>query len=67
MDVFRGNVLLMRGDTTTAAEAYREAVRRDSSNAEARLRLQAYQQSPDGIPDRERSRRRMALDARDTA
>ena len=39
MYVFRGNILLMRGDTTGAATAFREAVRRDSTNAEARGRL----------------------------
>lgn len=40
MSVFRGNIELMRGDTLAAASAFREAVRRDSSNAEARGRLQ---------------------------
>ena len=39
MSVFRGNILLMRADTTNAATAFREAVRRDSTNAEARGRL----------------------------
>lgn len=39
MSVFRGNINLMKGDTTAAAAAYREAVRRDSTNAEARGRL----------------------------
>jgi predicted Zn-dependent protease len=37
--VFRGNIQLMRGDTTAAEAAFREAIRRDSSNAEARGRL----------------------------
>jgi hypothetical protein len=37
--VFRGNVLLMRGDSTGAAAAFREALRRDSTNAEAAGRL----------------------------
>ena len=37
--VFRGNISLMRGDTTAAAAAFREAVRRDSTNNEARGRL----------------------------
>jgi predicted negative regulator of RcsB-dependent stress response len=41
MYVFRGNINLMKGDTTAAAAAFREAVRRDSSNGEARGRLQA--------------------------
>ena len=39
MYVFRGNILLMRGDTSAAAAAFREAIRRDSTNAEARDRL----------------------------
>jgi hypothetical protein len=39
MYVFRGNVSLMRGDTSAAEAAYREAVRRDTSNAEAKGRL----------------------------
>lgn len=41
MYVFRGNINLMKGDTTAAAAAFREAVRRDPSNGEARGRLQA--------------------------
>jgi tetratricopeptide (TPR) repeat protein len=40
MSVFRGNIHLMRGDTAAAATAYREAIRRDSANVEARGRLQ---------------------------
>jgi hypothetical protein len=44
--VFRGNVLLMRGDTTAAAAAYREALRRDSSNGEARGRLRDIGRQP---------------------
>jgi photosynthetic reaction center cytochrome c subunit len=44
--VFRGNVFLMRGDTTAAATAFREAVRRDSTNAEARGRLRAIGRQP---------------------
>jgi predicted negative regulator of RcsB-dependent stress response len=39
--VFRGNIQLMRADTNAAAAAFREAVRRDSTNQEARGRLQA--------------------------
>lgn len=39
MAVFRGNILLMRQDTTAAAESFREALRRNPSNAEARGRL----------------------------
>jgi hypothetical protein len=41
MYVFRGNIELMRADTNAAATAFREAVRRDSTNAEARGRLRA--------------------------
>ena len=37
--VTRGNVVLMRGDTAGAVAAFREAVRRDSTNFEARGRL----------------------------
>jgi hypothetical protein len=44
--VFRGNVILMRGDTAGAAAAFREAVRRDSTNAEARGRLRAIGKQP---------------------
>lgn len=39
MYVFRGNINLMRGDTTAAEAAYREAVRRDPANNEALGRL----------------------------
>ena len=46
MYVFRGNINLMRGDTAAAATAFREAVRRDSSNAEAQGRLRAIGQQP---------------------
>jgi hypothetical protein len=44
--VFRGNVSLMRGDTMAAAAAFREAVRRDSTNNEARGRLRDIGQKP---------------------
>jgi hypothetical protein len=44
--VFRGNVLLLRADTNAAAEAFREAVRRDSTNNEARGRLRAIGRQP---------------------
>lgn len=37
--VFRGNIQLMRGDTAAAEAAFREAIRRDTTNAEARGRL----------------------------
>jgi hypothetical protein len=46
MYVFRGNINLMRGDTTAAAAAYREAIRRDSTNSEARGRLRDIGQQP---------------------
>ena len=39
--VFRGNVMLLRADTNAAADAFREAIRRDSTNFEARQRLRA--------------------------
>lgn len=41
MSVFKGNILLMKGDTTGAEAAFKEAIRRDSTNNEARGRLQA--------------------------
>jgi Putative mitochondrial outer membrane protein. len=41
MSVFKGNILLIKGDTSAAAEAFREAIRRDSTNMEAKGRLQA--------------------------
>jgi len=41
MYVFRGNILLMRGDSSGAANAFREAIRRDSTNMEAKDRLKA--------------------------
>jgi hypothetical protein len=44
--VFEGNILLMKGDSTAAATAFREAIRRDSSNAEARGRLRAIGRAP---------------------
>lgn len=46
MYVFRGNIQLMRGDTSAAAAAFREAIRRDTSNSEARGRLRAIGQRP---------------------
>jgi hypothetical protein len=46
MSVFRGNILLRRGDTTAAANAFREAIRRDSSNGEARGRLRTIGREP---------------------
>jgi hypothetical protein len=44
--VFRGNIALMRADTAGAAAAFREAVRRDSTNNEARGRLRDIGQKP---------------------
>ena len=44
--VFRGNISLMRGDTTGAIAAFREAVRRDSTNGEARGRLRDVTRRP---------------------
>jgi photosynthetic reaction center cytochrome c subunit len=46
MQVFRGNIQLMRGDTTAAAAAFREALRRDTTNAEARGRLKDIGRAP---------------------
>lgn len=46
MYVFRGNVLLMKADTAGAEKAYREAVRRDSTNAEAKGRLREIGKAP---------------------
>jgi len=44
--VFRGNISLMQGDTTAAAKAYREAIRRDPNNEEAKGRLRNIGQTP---------------------
>lgn len=46
MEVFRGNIELMRGDTTAAAMAFREALKRDARNEEARMRLGNIGQRP---------------------
>ncbi|MEO8635734.1 MAG: c-type cytochrome [Gemmatimonadales bacterium] len=46
MSVFRGNILLMRGDSAGAGMAYREALTRDSTNGEARGRLKEIGQKP---------------------
>jgi hypothetical protein len=46
MYVIRGNVLLMRADTTGAAAAFREAIRRDTTNDEAKGRLRTIGQRP---------------------
>lgn len=39
MSVFRGNILLLKSDTAGAVAAFREAIKRDSTNGEARGRL----------------------------
>ncbi|MEO5814841.1 MAG: c-type cytochrome [Gemmatimonadaceae bacterium] len=39
--VFRGNIALMKNDTSAAEAAFREALRRDPNNNEAKGRLQA--------------------------
>lgn len=39
LSTFRGNITLMRGDTAGAIAAFREAIRRDSTNGEAQNRL----------------------------
>lgn len=44
--ITRGNVLLLRGDTTAAAESYREALRLDPQNGEARQRLRGLGREP---------------------
>ena len=44
--VFRGNISLMKGDTTAAEAAFREALKRDPSNGEARGRLRAIGRQP---------------------
>jgi hypothetical protein len=46
MYVFRGNIDLMKADTTAAEAAFREAVRRDPTNQEAKGRLQAIGKQP---------------------
>lgn len=46
MYVFRGNINLMKADTAAAEAAFREAVRRDPMNQEAKGRLQAIGKQP---------------------
>jgi hypothetical protein len=36
---FRGNINLLKGDTAAAVAAFKEAIRRDSTNGEAQMRL----------------------------
>ena len=46
LSIIRGNVYLMRADTAAAADAFREAIRREPANDEARGRLQAIGRRP---------------------
>lgn len=46
MSVFRGNILLMKGDTAKAGDSFREAVKRDTTNGEAKGRLRDIGQKP---------------------
>jgi photosynthetic reaction center cytochrome c subunit len=46
LSIVRGNIALMRGDTAAAATSFREALRRDPKNDEARGRLRDIHQSP---------------------
>jgi hypothetical protein len=46
MAVFKGNIYLMKGDTVAAGESFREAIRRDTTNMEARNRLKDIGQKP---------------------
>ena len=46
MYVFRGNIQLIKGDTTAAVTAFREALRRDSTNFDARSRLRDIGRTP---------------------
>jgi len=47
LSVFRGNIYLMRGDTASATTAFREAIKRDTTNGEARGRLRTIGRPPD--------------------
>jgi len=44
--VFRGNISLMKADTSGAEAAFREAIRRDPANEEAKGRLRAIGKQP---------------------
>jgi hypothetical protein len=46
MYVFRGNISLMKNDTAAAVAAFREAVKRDTTNGEAKGRLRQLGQRP---------------------
>ena len=39
LSTFRGNIQLLKGDTAAAIAAFREAIKRDSTNGEAQNRL----------------------------
>jgi len=40
MAVFEGNIYLMKGDTNSAANSFRDAIQRDTANGEAKRRLE---------------------------
>jgi len=46
LSIVRGNIALMHADTAAAAAAFREAIRRDPKNDEARGRLRDIRQTP---------------------
>jgi hypothetical protein len=46
LSVFRGNVFLMKGDTASAEASYRDAVKRDQTNEEAKGRLRDIGRQP---------------------
>jgi len=46
VSIIRGNIFLMRADTASAAASFREAIRRDPKNDEARGRLRDIRQQP---------------------
>jgi hypothetical protein len=46
LSIIRGNIYLMRADTSSAEAGFREAIRRDPKNDEARGRLRDIRRSP---------------------
>ena len=46
LSLSRGDISLMKGDTAAAERAFREAIRRDSTNNQARGRLRAIGRQP---------------------